>query len=175
MPRGPRNAALLAALEEVQGAGAKLAIGEAGPDVTGLTWIRAAVAGDAELIRVGWRVKATAADVQLACRVMGRLAAPTSAATEKAVLDALQQFVDRALQAYPSTLQHDQLELLQPEGVAWLRRQVLQALISEKQALTQTLQLVQSTQQAVASGSGPLDHLYDAWGHHHFDDDVDSE
>lgn len=110
-PRGSRQAALLAALAPLQGEEPSLALGAAGPDLTALTYLRAAASSDADLVRAGWRLKASAADTELACRVMGRLAAPSSAATEGAVLGALAGYIQGALAAYPTTLQQDEQEL----------------------------------------------------------------
>jgi hypothetical protein len=71
-PRGSRNQQLLAALGQLQGAGAQIALGDAGPDVTSLTWVRAALSSDADLVRAGWRLTGAAAAgpgaVDAACR-----------------------------------------------------------------------------------------------------------
>ncbi len=66
----------------------------------------------------GWRVKATAKDVELACRVMGRLAEPLGAATETAVLTAFDAYITRQLAAYPSSREQDEQQLRQG-GLPW--------------------------------------------------------
>lgn len=109
-PRGPRNRALLEALDRLQGEGALLALGPSGPDTTGLTVLRAALASEAELVKAGWRLRAGPRDLALAARVMGRLAEPGSAATEGAVLAALGAYCGAALEAYPSSLEEDEAE-----------------------------------------------------------------
>lgn len=75
-----------------------------------LTWRSLACAG--------WRVKASAKDVELACRVMGRLAEPLGAATESAVLAAFDGFISRQLAGYPSSREQDEQQL-QQEGLPW--------------------------------------------------------
>ncbi|GFH17086.1 acetolactate synthase, partial [Haematococcus lacustris] len=65
---------------------------------------------------------------------MGSLGQPSSRTTEQAVLQALAGWLAQAAAAYPSTLEEDLAELERPE-TAWLRRQVLLALSSEKKAL----------------------------------------
>lgn len=64
---------------------------------------------------IGWRVKATAADVSLACRVMGKLSAPVSDTNEQRLLDALGGFVNAALGAYPSSREEDEQEARDPD------------------------------------------------------------
>ena len=173
-PRGARNAALLSALDRLQGEGALLALGRDGPDTTGLTVLRAALAGEAELVRAGWRVRAGPSDSALAARVMGRLAQPESANTEGTVLQALGKFCAAAVAAYPSALQADMEEIAeleqqqrqrqqQPGSDAmhgYLRLQVLRALASEKRALAGTAAAVAEWQELLANGS-PLIALYD--------------
>lgn len=117
-PRGPRNAALLAALDRLQGEGAMLPLGRAGPDETGLTLLRASLAGDAELVRAGWRPRAGPGDVALAARAMGRLSAPESRATEAALLAALAAFVAAAAAAYPTAVAEDEAEAAALEAEA---------------------------------------------------------
>ncbi len=63
-------------------------------------------------------MKASAKDVELACRVMGRLAEPLGAATEKAVLSAFDSFISSQLAGYPSSRQQDE-ETLQQPGLPW--------------------------------------------------------
>ncbi len=63
-------------------------------------------------------MKATAKDVELACKVMGRLAEPLGAATETAVLNAFDGFIGRQLAKYPSSRQQDE-QLLQQPGLPW--------------------------------------------------------
>lgn len=150
-PRGSRNSGLLAALAALQGAGVQLSLGSGGPDVTARTWVRAALAPDAELVRAGWRVKAGPRDVELACRVMGRLSQPRSAAGEAAMLQAFAAFAGTALAAYPSSLEED-LAALAAAGTPWLECQVLRALASEKRALVATQEAVQQWQQALQQG-----------------------
>lgn len=78
-PRGDRNRTLLAALGDLQGTGAQIALGASGPDVTSLTWVRAALASDADLMRSGWRLTGASARggqaVEAACRWAARAAA----------------------------------------------------------------------------------------------------
>ncbi|KAJ9520185.1 hypothetical protein QJQ45_030112 [Haematococcus lacustris] len=133
-PKSGRARSLLAALGAVQGGACRLVLGEAGPDLPSLAYLRAALASDADLVRAGWRLRATEADTELACRVMGSLGQPSSRTTEQAVLQALAGWLAQAAAAYPSTLEEDLAELERPE-TAWLRRQVLLALSSEKKAL----------------------------------------
>jgi hypothetical protein len=154
-PRSPRNAALLAALQRLQG-DALLPLGPAGPDATGLTMLRAALATDAELVRAGWGVRAGPRDTGAAARAMGRLAAPQSAPTERALLSALAAYCAAALAGYPSALADDEAEAARLEAAAaaepqqqqnaqqdaddearerHLRLQALRALIAEKRCL----------------------------------------
>ncbi|KAL6745779.1 hypothetical protein V8C86DRAFT_2967048 [Haematococcus lacustris] len=133
-PRSGRARSLLGALGAVQGGTCRLVLGEAGPDLPSLAYLRAALASDADLVRAGWRLRASEADTELACRVMGSLGQPSSRTTEQAVLQALAGWLAQAAAAYPSTLEEDLAELERPE-TAWLRRQVLLALSSEKKAL----------------------------------------
>lgn len=68
-PRGARNRALLAALAAATGQASSLAVGPEGPDMTAMAFLRAGLATDAELVRAGWRVKASDKDAQLALKV----------------------------------------------------------------------------------------------------------
>ena len=161
-PSNARQRALLSSLEALQGGpGATLALGPQGPDLTSVTWLRAAASSDAELVRAGWRIKATAKDVEVACRAMGRLSTPSSKATEQKLLGSLLGFIQRALEAYPSSLQQDEEELQVAEGKEELRVrvQVLRALVSEKRALHGSLTVVQKWLQDVEAGKG-LEQVY---------------
>jgi hypothetical protein len=133
-PRGPRNRALLEALAALQGRDAVVAVGAEGPDQAAVLYMRAALATDAELVRAGWRIKATAADADLACRVMGALAEPASEPTEAAVLAGFERLVLTLLGRYPTSLQADEAELARPDTPP-LRAAALRALASEKRAL----------------------------------------
>ncbi len=53
-------------------------------------------------VGAGWRVKAGAGDVELACRVMGRLSEPSSRDVEARVLGALQAHMEARLARYPA-------------------------------------------------------------------------
>lgn len=170
-PRGPRNRSLLAALDGLQGEGSLLPLGPSGPDTTGLTVLRAALATEAELVRSGWRLKAGPRDTGLAARALGRLSEPGGAATEAAVLGALEQYCSRALAAYPTTLQQDETEMgaiiehqkqlqgqnghVEQQRERHLRLQVLRALVSEKRALTGTAAAVAEWQVRLAGGCLP--------------------
>lgn len=191
-PRGARNAALLQALARLQGEGSLLALGPEGPDVTGLTALRAALAGDAELVRAGWRVRASPSDVGGAARALGRLSRPESAATEAAVLAALAGFCARALAAYPSTLADDEAELAAllesgrsaasgggggggdggDDDEARARVATLRALISEKRALAGSAAAVAEWQARLAAGV-PVAELYGGDGDGDDDEDGD--
>ncbi|GIL78941.1 hypothetical protein Vretimale_207 [Volvox reticuliferus] len=161
-PRSSRNASLLAALAAVQGEGCHLALGEKGPDSASLTYLRAALASSTELVRAGWRVKASERDVELACRAMGSLAQPSSAATERAVLKALAEYVAAALERFPSSLEQDLARLEGREGyekVTGPERLAVVALASQKRALRGTAQTVATWQAKLAAGC-PLEELY---------------
>lgn len=162
-PRGPRNKALLEALDRLQGEGALLALGPSGPDTTGLTMLRAALAGEAELVKAGWRVRAGPKDMAAAARAMGRLAQAENAGTEAAVLNALAGYCGRVLAAYPTTLQQDEEEMGRvimeqqqgrEEGQE-LRLQVLRALVCEKRALAGTAAAVVEWQRRLQGGCHP--------------------
>ncbi|GIL45145.1 hypothetical protein Vafri_2473 [Volvox africanus] len=161
-PRTSRNAALLAALAAVQGEGCHLALGESGPDSASLAYLRASLASDVELVRAGWRVKASEKDVELACRAMGALAQPSSAATEGALLEALAEYVAAALGRFPSSLEED-LARLEGRGgyerVTGPERLALVALASQKRALRGTAQAVASWRGRLAAGC-PVEELY---------------
>jgi hypothetical protein len=158
-------------MDRLQGTGALLALGPSGPDVTGLTLLRASLAGEAELVKAGWRIRSGPNDLALAARVLGRLSQPEAAATEAAVLAALAVFCAKALAAYPSSLSADEEEAARvlaelpgaPRGRRRdldLRLQVLRALISEKSALTGTSVAVAEWQARLQGGCPPSE-LYD--------------
>ncbi|KAG2423002.1 hypothetical protein HXX76_015600 [Chlamydomonas incerta] len=207
-PRSSRNAALLAALAAVHGgtagsssstapavegdsaaaataatAGAgSLALGCGGPDTASLTFLRAALATDVELVRAGWRVKAGAKDVELACRVMGSLAEPTSAATEGALLRALAAYIQGRLAAFPTTLEEDEDRLLGRNGVPRVtgpERLAVVALASQKRALVGSAAAVAGWMQRLEAG-WPVAELYDGeeggevWGEG-AEEEVDAE
>ncbi|KAG2447665.1 hypothetical protein HYH02_007581 [Chlamydomonas schloesseri] len=190
-PRSSRNAALLAALAAVHGgtvgtapataaaaaaeggaaaaaaataAGAgSLALGVSGPDLASLTFLRAALATDVELVRAGWRVKAGPRDVEAACRVMGALAEPTSTATEGALLRALAAYIQARLAAFPTCLEADEDRLLGRNGVprvAGPERLAVVALASQKRALAGSAAAVAGWLQRLESG-WPVAELYD--------------
>jgi hypothetical protein len=139
--------------------------------------LRASLAGEAELVRAGWRVRAGPRDVGAAARALGRLSNPESAATEGALLAALAAYCDQALAGYPSTLAQDEEEAArleaevaetseqqQPRPFAeqtqqqqerHLRLQVLRALIAEKRCLTGTAAAVSGWQARLAAGCPP--------------------
>jgi len=186
-PKGSRNAALLEALDRLQGEGSLLALGRAGPDTTGLTVLRATLATEAELVRAGWRVRAGPRDVGLAARTLGRLSQPESVATETVVLSALSAYCRSALQGYPTALEEDEAEMAQiiaeqqqggggageqqqQQQQHYSRLQVLRALVSEKRALTGTAAAVAEWQARLASGCPPSE-LYAGLG----DSDEDSD
>ncbi|KAI8467932.1 MAG: hypothetical protein J3K34DRAFT_460119 [Monoraphidium minutum] len=171
-PRGPRNASLLAALDALQGEGSLLALGPGGPDTTGLTVLRASLAGEAELVRAGWRTRAGPRDIGLAARTLGRLSRPESRDTEAALLAALARYCAAALAGYPSSLVQDEAEAAAAEdalarGAAGagearrlgLRLQALRALASEKRALAGTAAAVASWQARLQDGR-PLPEVY---------------
>lgn len=175
-PRGTRNNALLQALARLQGEGSLLALGPDGPDTTGLTVLRASLASEAELVRAGWKMRASPSDVGAAARALGRLSRPDGAATEAAVLSALASYCGRALAAYSSSLADDEAELAAllgdessgdessgggsgEEDTRRQRVQVLRALISEKRALTGSAAAVAKWQEALAAGT-PVAELY---------------
>ncbi|KXZ51903.1 hypothetical protein GPECTOR_11g337 [Gonium pectorale] len=169
-PRGPRNAVLLRALAGVQGE-ARLALGPRGPDTATLTYLRAALASDAELVRAGWRVKATERDLDTACRAMGALAAPASAATERALLGALAAFIESAAARFPTSLQHDTQRLAGAGGEPRLdgpERLAVSVLASQKRALAGAAAVVSSWLERLAGGCS-VEELYEgdeceSWG-----------
>jgi hypothetical protein len=63
----------------------------------------------------GWKIRAGREDVELACRVMGRLGQPCSAEQEATVLAAVAQHLRSRLAAYPTTRQQDEDEAAKPE------------------------------------------------------------
>lgn len=142
--RGPRNAALLQALEALTGGPPVLSFTPSGPDSMALALVRATLAGDAELVSSGWRVSSKAGDVGACAKVMGRLTStPLGLSTEQAVIALLQRVVAAALAAYPSSMADDEAELAHlcaAQGGAQdpeqLRACILRALVSEKAALT---------------------------------------
>eukprot|EP00955_Chlamydomonas_euryale_P020772 220048-Chlamydomonas_euryale.AAC.1 len=58
----------------------------------------------------GWRIKAAASDVQLACRVMGTLSSPVNDTNERRALAALSSFAATALAAYSASEEADAAE-----------------------------------------------------------------
>lgn len=152
-PRSARNRTLLEALQSVQGE-ATIAFGPNGPDVTTLTYARAALATDVELVKAGWRVKASAAEVELACRVLGRLSEPVSAATEVALLKQLEGCVTQLLDGYPTSLEQDEQQLRQP-ALPWLQQQALRAVASEKRALHGSKDALQGWLYQLQKGAPP--------------------
>jgi sRNA-binding carbon storage regulator CsrA len=138
--------------------------------------LRAGLASDAELIKAGWRSGSKGSDVQLCARVMGRLSAPVSLATERCVLQLLEKAVQVCVAAYPASTQADRQELQQlvqqqqqqhagssssaisidAERVQ-IRVGVLRALISEKTALLGCAEAVaawQASLEALAAEAG---------------------
>ncbi|GFR51503.1 hypothetical protein Agub_g13918, partial [Astrephomene gubernaculifera] len=105
-PRSSRNAALLRALSAAMGpaagaagddttsggssSGSSSGLGisflEGGPDGPSRALLRAARATDAELVRAGWRIRATESDTELACRVMATLGNTNTTTTSSASL-----------------------------------------------------------------------------------------
>ncbi|GLI66009.1 hypothetical protein VaNZ11_009712, partial [Volvox africanus] len=163
-PRTSRNAALLAALAAVQGEGCHVALGERGPDSASLAYLRASLASDVELVRAGWRVKASERDVELACRAMGALAQPSSAATEGALLEALAEYVAAALGRFPSSLERDLARLEGRDGherVTGPERLAVVALASQKLALRGTAQVVASWRARLAAGCAVAELYFD--------------
>jgi len=159
-PRSGRAKTLLEAMQHLQGGEeVRLVLSHRGPDASVLTWIRAALGSDAELIRAGWRVKATKLDVGLACKVMGTLGQPTNEKREMEVLEALHAAVLRAQAAYPTSLEED-LQELQRQDLTWRQRQMRMGLASEKQALQGCLRTVQGWQAKLDAGCN-LDDLYE--------------
>lgn len=144
-PRGPRNAALLAALQALTGSPPVVAFTPTGPDALDLALLRAALASDAELVSSGWRLTSKAGDEAAAARAMGRLSSPLSAATEAAVVAALSAAVDAAVAAFPTSLERHEEELARlyaaPQPAAGSaserarRLAVLRVLVSEQTAL----------------------------------------
>ncbi|KAG2491081.1 hypothetical protein HYH03_010526 [Edaphochlamys debaryana] len=175
-PRGPRNAALLRALAAVQGEGARIALGEAGPDAASLAYLRAALASDAELVRAGWRVKASDADVQAACRAVGALAQPASAASERALLEALAGAIARAQAAFPTALEQDLQRLAGGGGaerVEGPERLALVAVASQKAALAGSARAVATWRARLAAGC-PVADLYESDDSYDDDEAYDS-
>jgi Rubisco LSMT substrate-binding len=169
-PRGSRNAALLAALEQLTGGPPALVLTARGPDVTCRAALRAGLASDAELVRAGWRSGAGAGDVGLCARVMGRLSTPTSLPTERRLLSVLAAAVAACMAAYPTTAEADAAELaaaaaaLGPDEMsapleARVRVGVLRALLSEKAALAGAARAVtawsEHLDELAASGASP--------------------
>jgi hypothetical protein len=139
--------------------------------------LRAGLASDAELIKAGWRSGSRGSDVELCARVMGRLSAPVSLATERRVLQLLEAAVQACVAAYPASIQDDRQELQQLQQQqqhqqgdagsdtsvsldtehAQIRVGVLRALISEKTALLGCADAVaawQAALEALAAGAG---------------------
>ncbi|MEW5299247.1 MAG: hypothetical protein WDW36_002280 [Sanguina aurantia] len=104
--RASRNRALLEALEKMQGP-ARVVLSPDGPDEILLATVRASLATDAELVRSGWRIRATADETESACRVMAKLSEPISSASEAKVLQHLATYVQLQQSKYPSTLEED--------------------------------------------------------------------
>lgn len=171
-PRGRRNAALLEALTRAYG-DLSLALGPSGPDEACLTWARAAMASDAELIKAGWRIKATSKDVRMASAAMSRLAYPTSRSTEAALLASFAAALAKRRAAYPTTLEQDRELLAQPD-TSWLQQQALRALTSEKIALEGASSAIRGWQEALMGGVA-LEDLYVQEGDSDYDGEEDWE
>ncbi|GAX78440.1 hypothetical protein CEUSTIGMA_g5881.t1 [Chlamydomonas eustigma] len=160
-PSSARSRALLEALSRVQGEDSKLVLSPRGPDITTVAWVRAALATDAELIKAGWRYKATAEDVELACRVMGTLSDPISKQNESKVLAAFSAAAMEQLSSYPTSLEQDEEEERDPL-TGMTRRHVLRALISEKRSLVGTISVIKEWTMKLEAGL-PLEELYADW------------
>lgn len=170
-PRSSRHGSLWEAVTSLQGS-ASLSLTPAGPDTTCLAWLRAALATPVELVKAGWRVKATAKDVDLACRVLGALGQPLSTSTELAVLNAMEEFIRSKLAGYSSTLEEDQKTLAEMDN--WTQQQVLLVLISEKKALTGCLEVVTNWRRALEEGQSP-EEVYMDWDAGGYEEEEEEE
>lgn len=170
-PRGSRNSGLVEAMTAVQGPPI-IAFSQEGPDEAAVTWARACLATDAELVVAGWRVKATAKDTDLACRVMGTISQPSNSATEQKVVAAFESAIVKLLALYPTSLEDD-LQSLQRPDMPYVRKQITRAIASEKKALVAAQAVVNGWQQRMREGCGPSD-VYGFADECSVDDDEDA-
>ena len=154
-PTSSRAKALAEAVNAAFNGISSVSLSEEGPDSIGFAFLRANVSTDAELIKLGWRVKASRSDAELALKVMSTLSQPISASHETRVLEALSKFTSEVLSQYPSTADEDTEEIFRlPDNP---RRQVLKALRSEKRALIETQEIAKCVLQKLGSGCSIYD------------------